>query len=146
MSQVANHIRGSACTVSCHVLTDVYAGFSAGLSPIPLAEVVDASGLPPVALAKLFDASSPSCPPPMLNDLPVATAGKLPTGAGGHDSTSAHTSGMHHCTDCSSALQQQLEVLSLDVRLLRTHAAGVTGDFSLGCCSWHTHARTQFQS
>ena len=28
-----------------------------------------------------------------------------------------------------TALQQQLELLSLDVRLLRTQAAGVTGDF-----------------
>ncbi len=41
------------------------------------------------------------------------------------------------------ALQQQLELLSLDVRLLRTQAAGVTGGFSSSCCSRHTHACTR---
>lgn len=38
------------------------------------------------------------------------------------------------------ALQQQLELLSLYVRLLRTQAAGVTGGFSSSCCSRHTDA------
>ena len=125
------------------VLADIYAESPAGFAPI--------------ALEELFNASAPSSSPPMLNKVLVATTGTLPTGAGGQTSFCAHTSGMHHCTDCSLCILasimcpnviKDLSVLTVNVRpesgvqlaIAGLHAKIVA--FQSVFCLWYMHAVT----